>query len=38
VVYKELKWFGFFEMLVYILILFAGYLYVWKKGALDWTR
>jgi len=38
VVYKELKWFGFFEMLVFILVLFAGYLYVWKKGALDWTR
>jgi NADH-quinone oxidoreductase subunit A len=38
VVSKELKWFGFFEMLLYILILLAGYLYIWKKGALDWTR
>ena len=38
VVYKSLKWFGFLEMFLYIVILLAGYLYVWKKGALDWTR
>lgn len=38
VVYKSLKWFGFVEMFVYIIILLAGYLYVWKKGALDWSR
>lgn len=38
VVYKSLKWFGFLEMLLYIAILLAGYVYVWKKGALDWTR
>ena len=38
VVYKSLKWFGFAEMFLYIVILLAGYLYVWKKGALDWNR
>ncbi len=38
VVYKSLKWFGFLEMLVYIAILLAGYVYIWKKGALDWSR
>ncbi len=37
-VYRELRWFGFFEMLLYILILLAGYIYLWKKGALDWNR
>jgi NADH-quinone oxidoreductase subunit A len=37
-VYRELRWFGFFEMLIYILILLAGYIYLWKKGTLDWTR
>lgn len=36
-VYRELHWFGFVEMLLYILILLAGYIYVWKKGALDWN-
>ena len=38
VVYKSLKWFGFIEMFLYIAILLAGYLYIWKKGALDWSR
>lgn len=37
-VYRELRWSGFFEMTVYILILLAGYVYLWKKGALDWNR
>ena len=37
VVYKELKLFGFFEMLIFILFVFCGYFYVWKKGVLDWA-
>ena len=37
-VYRELRWFGFTEMLLYIAILLAGYVYLWKKGALDWSR
>ena len=37
-VYRELRWSGFLEMLFYILILLAGYVYLWKKGALDWNR
>ena len=28
--------FIFAEMLVFIAILFVGYIYVWKKGALEW--
>ena len=38
VVCKSLKWFGFVEMSVFIVILLAGYLYLWKKRALDWSR
>ena len=38
VVFKGLKWFGFLEMSLYIAILLAGYVYIWKKGALDWSR
>ena len=38
VIFKSLKWFGFVEMLLYIAVLLAGYVYVWKKGALDWKR
>jgi NADH-quinone oxidoreductase subunit A len=43
VIYREVTvtaagvaWFAFFEMLVFILLLAVGYLYVWKKRALDW--
>jgi NADH-quinone oxidoreductase subunit A len=35
-VYHDLKVFGFVEMVLYIAILFVGYIYLWKKGALDW--
>jgi NADH-quinone oxidoreductase subunit A len=33
---RELKMFGFWEMLVYIGIVLVGFFYVWKKGVLDW--
>lgn|SRR5574340_185883 len=36
VVTGSLKMFGFVEMLIFVIILFIGYLYVWKKGALEW--
>ena len=36
VVMGGLKIFGFLEMLFFVFILFVGYLYVWKKGALEW--
>lgn len=37
VVYRELKMFAFFEMLVFIILILAGFFYIWKKGALDWS-
>jgi NADH-quinone oxidoreductase subunit A len=30
--------FGYIEMLIYIAILLVGYIYLWKKGALDWHK
>ena len=33
---RELRMFGFWEMLVYIGIVLVGFFYVWKKGVLDW--
>lgn len=36
VVFKRLGMFGFIEMGVFIVILLVGYVYVWKKGALEW--
>lgn len=36
VIFKKLGWFGFVEMLIFIVILGIGLLYAWKKGALTW--
>jgi NADH-quinone oxidoreductase subunit A len=33
---ESVKWFGFIEMLVFIVILLVGYIYARAKGALDW--
>ena len=33
---ESVKWFGFVEMLVFLVILVVGYMYAWIKGALDW--
>jgi NADH-quinone oxidoreductase subunit A len=38
VVYKNLGWFAFIEMLVFLAILLVGYAYVWRKGDLDWDK
>jgi NADH-quinone oxidoreductase subunit A len=38
VVYRELKLFGFFEMLLFVVLVLSGYFYILKKGALDWSR
>jgi NADH-quinone oxidoreductase subunit A len=32
----QVSMFGLTEMLVFIAILFVGFIYVWKKGALQW--
>ena len=37
VVFRELGMFGFYEMLVYIAVILAGFFYIWKKGVLDWA-
>ncbi|MGH2788595.1 MAG: NADH-quinone oxidoreductase subunit A [Actinomycetota bacterium] len=38
VAYEELKLFGLFEMLVFIAILMTAYVYVWKRGGLEWAE
>jgi NADH-quinone oxidoreductase subunit A len=35
-VFRRLGIFGLIEMVVFIVILFIGYIYAWKKGALEW--
>ena len=36
IVFRRLGLFGLVEMAVFIGILLVGYLYAWKKGALEW--
>ncbi|MBI2939940.1 MAG: NADH-quinone oxidoreductase subunit A [Chloroflexi bacterium] len=36
VTYRQLKLFGLIEMLIFVAILLVGYVYIWKRGALEW--
>ncbi len=33
---RQLGWNGFVELLLFMALLVTGYIYVWRKGALDW--
>jgi NADH-quinone oxidoreductase subunit A len=33
---NALGWFAFFELLFFIAILAVAYVYIWRKGALEW--
>jgi len=36
VVLDQLAWFGFLELLFFVAILAVAYVYIWRKGALEW--
>ena len=36
VVLRDIGYFGFVAMLVFLAILVVGFIYEWKKGALEW--
>jgi NADH-quinone oxidoreductase subunit A len=33
---RDLGWSGFVQVVLFLTLLLAGYIYVWRKGALDW--
>jgi len=35
--FKALGMFGLLEMLIFLGILIVGYIWIWKKGALEWV-
>jgi NADH-quinone oxidoreductase subunit A len=37
VVFDRLALFGFIEMVVFLAILLVGYVYAWRRGALEWA-
>jgi len=36
IVLEQLGWFGLTEFLVFVAILAVAYIYIWRKGALEW--
>jgi len=36
VAFGELGWFGFWSMMVFLGVLTIGFIYEWRKGALEW--
>jgi len=38
VAFKEMALFGLIEMGVFVAILIAAYVYVWKRGGLEWAE
>jgi NADH-quinone oxidoreductase subunit A len=36
VVFKQIGWFGFWSVMIFLGVLTIGFVYEWKKGALEW--
>ena len=37
VLFQQLGLYGFVAMLAFVALLFLGYVYAWRKGALEWV-
>jgi NADH-quinone oxidoreductase subunit A len=35
---RDLRWVGLVQILVFFALLLAGFIYIWRKGVLDWSR
>lgn len=36
VAFRDVGWFGFWSMMIFLGVLTIGFVYEWKKGALEW--
>jgi NADH-quinone oxidoreductase subunit A len=36
VVLRKVGFYGFFDMMLFLAVLVVGFIYEWKKGALEW--
>ena len=36
VVFHDVGWFGFWSMMIFLGVLTIGFIYEWRKGALEW--
>lgn len=37
-IFRDLGWFGFVEMILFVTVLVVTLVYAWRKGALEWER
>jgi NADH-quinone oxidoreductase subunit A len=35
---RDLRWVGFAQILIFFAVLLSGYVYIWRKGALNWDK
>ena len=38
VIFHELRMLGFIEMLLFVALVFPGFIYLWRKGVFDWSQ
>ena len=38
VAFRTLGWAGYAEIIVFIIVLLVGLIYIWRNGALDWSK
>ncbi len=36
VAFRDVGWFGFWSMMIFLGVLMVGFIYEWRKGALEW--
>jgi NADH-quinone oxidoreductase subunit A len=35
---RDLRWVGLIQIIVFFALLLTGFVYIWRKGVLDWSR
>jgi NADH-quinone oxidoreductase subunit A len=35
---RDLRWVGLIQIVVFFALLVIGFVYIWRKGVLDWSR
>ena len=38
IAFRDLGLFGFWQVVTFFALLSAGYIYVWRRGAFDWSK
>ncbi len=36
VIFSRLRWYGYIEMVLFVIVLLVGYFYILRKGAFEW--